>query len=85
MVELTTYILMRNFIFLLGIIPVSYLLSRFTEQEILMPHHGLGPEGGDALAKALVVILLFSNLIEIDLLGRTVLRSRRLCTLLEIL
>ncbi|XP_065070802.1 leucine-rich repeat-containing protein 74A-like [Rhopilema esculentum] len=38
-----------------GLIPASFLLSRFTESEILMPHHGLGPEGGKAFAKGLVV------------------------------
>ena len=60
---------MINFMFLLGIIPVSYLLSRFTEQEIVMPHHGLGPEGGDALAKALVVVMLFFSFSKVDLLS----------------
>ena len=39
----------------LGIIPASSLLARFTSPKVLLPHRGLGPRGGEALAKALVV------------------------------
>ena len=43
------------FLHFLGITPASFLQSRFTCPKVLMPHHGLGPEGGKALAKALMV------------------------------
>ncbi|TPX71536.1 hypothetical protein SpCBS45565_g01003 [Spizellomyces sp. 'palustris'] len=37
----------------LGIVPVSFIIDRLKEEEIVMPHHGLGPKGAHALAQVL--------------------------------
>ncbi|KNC97964.1 uncharacterized protein SPPG_06952 [Spizellomyces punctatus DAOM BR117] len=37
----------------LGIVPVSFIIDRLKGEEIVMPHHGLGPKGAHALAQVL--------------------------------
>eukprot|EP00842_Homolaphlyctis_polyrhiza_P000748 jgi/Hompol1/1674/HPOL_002487-RA len=54
----------------LGIVPVSYIIERISQPEIIMPHHGLGVRGAQALARilegntALTRLDLSSNCIE---------------------
>lgn len=39
----------------LNIVPISYVMQRLNGQEIVMPHHGLGSKGAEALAAVLGV------------------------------
>lgn len=41
----------------LGIVPVSYISHRLKDPQIIMPHHGLGPKGAQAIAQVLEVYI----------------------------
>ncbi|KAI8919289.1 hypothetical protein DFJ77DRAFT_453704 [Powellomyces hirtus] len=48
----------------LRIVPVNFILQRLQSSQLIMPHHGLGPNGAEALAK---VLGNNNTLLELDL------------------
>ncbi|TPX59954.1 hypothetical protein PhCBS80983_g02103 [Powellomyces hirtus] len=73
----------------LRIVPVNFILQRLQSSQLIMPHHGLGPNGAEALAKvlgnnnALLELDLRSNAIEEGgaALGRALQINRTLVSL----
>ncbi|KAJ3151388.1 hypothetical protein HDU86_006088 [Geranomyces michiganensis] len=53
----------------LHLVPVTFILQRLQSTEIIMPHHGLGPSGAEALAK---VLGNNSTLRELDLTNNAI-------------
>ncbi|KAH6601384.1 hypothetical protein BASA50_001654 [Batrachochytrium salamandrivorans] len=53
----------------LGVVPVSYILDRINQQEIIMPHHGIGIRGAQALAH---VLKLNTTLVRLDLTNNSI-------------